>query len=338
MKCLTNENIIRLIFESLTLFKSSRQFSNMSKNKTLTQILLKTITYKNIYKSMGRSKTVIKAHNDLIRFLALLPNNNILTVSDKKKIKVWDIDTKKCIKTIEENHAILSTLLSDGNIIYSTDLAIKVISPQINYKEIMTKSIERNYHFYENLFLLPNGNISVTAWHKGFTKLFILGKSNYNQIKAIDFYGSVNNFIDLDGNRFACATNKSTISIWDINEDYKECACLAGNQGLVTSLIFNINFDLLISSHKDETIKAWNTSNYQCVRTIIGHNEVISLLLLPGGYFVAGDIDGKIKLFDIVDFTRMKTLKCKNPMPCLSMLRAGRMISASDNEIIIFDY
>jgi WD40 repeat protein len=118
MIALTNENLIELIFRSLTLYDLQAQFDKI-KNKMINQIRLNTLSYDKIFKSMGSSKVLFtEANNEMFPYPAvLLPNGNILIASIDKNIRFWDPESGLCIKTLTTESKIDSfAVLQNGNI------------------------------------------------------------------------------------------------------------------------------------------------------------------------------------------------------------------------------
>jgi WD40 repeat protein len=97
-----NENILKLTFNSLALFRTKQSLQQI-KNNTLCKVILNLITYEQVFKSMGKNKSILSAHQYLIAGIALLPSNQIITASRDEILKIWDLNTKECIKTLKED-------------------------------------------------------------------------------------------------------------------------------------------------------------------------------------------------------------------------------------------
>jgi hypothetical protein len=114
---LNNENIIKLIFNNINISNNQRLLDKTT-NKILSKIILSTLNYKNMFKSIGQNKTILKEDENWIRSAIVLSENLILLCSfDNKTLRVWNIDDLKYIVAIKEETYMGSLLkLPDGNI------------------------------------------------------------------------------------------------------------------------------------------------------------------------------------------------------------------------------
>ena len=67
-----------------------------------------------------------------------------------------------------------------------------------------------------------------------------------------------------------CSADLS-VKLWDAKADYKCVKTLMGHDHSVSSVIFSISGDMIISASRDKTIKIWETSTGFCVKTLSGH-------------------------------------------------------------------
>jgi WD40 repeat protein len=105
MAYLKNENIITLIFKNLSLFHISQLYKTIF-NETINTAILKILNLKNIFKTMGGTKTFFNGHYHFIRALATLEDNNlIVSASSNKVLKVWDVELLSCIRIIDGHNA-----------------------------------------------------------------------------------------------------------------------------------------------------------------------------------------------------------------------------------------
>jgi WD40 repeat protein len=87
-------------------------------NTTIVGILLSLVlSYKKVYKSMGRTKTILDGHTDKINSFAILPNGNIASAFFDYNIIVWDLTHNKFTKLTGHDSPVLSLIiLNNGNI------------------------------------------------------------------------------------------------------------------------------------------------------------------------------------------------------------------------------
>jgi len=52
---------------------------------------------------------------------------------------------------------------------------------------------------------------------------------------------------------------------------------------------------------RDESVRYWDLSTQKLVSTFIGHNGVVSSVILTGNYIVSGSYDRSLKLWELSD-------------------------------------
>jgi WD40 repeat protein len=340
----SNENILKLIFSSSTLFEIRGKL-NIVYSKLLYKLILSMIDFSRIYKSLGRSKHIMPGHTDEIYSLTLLPNTNLVSVSKDNTLKVWDMDTYLCIKTLKHEGPVTSIiLLINGNIATCTwNKHIKIFSIDDDFTCLKTIHVH-GFGDYDALIQLSDGNIACTAKQNNDYCIIILDNNNdYNCIKVLRGHlAYILCFANLPNDKFASGSRDAKINIWDINDEYNHIKrTLKGHGDWVLSLLVIPNKDILLSGSKDKTIRVWNIINYDCIEEIKSHiNSVRSLLLLPNGYIAAGYWYGCIKIWNLNDFEWVNTLEeHQNDITSLLLIKDGRIISASaDKRIIIWKY
>jgi hypothetical protein len=107
---LTNENLLKSIFESFQLVSIQHLIDKTFNDKLITSRLLNILSYDKIFKSIGRGKTILKGHEDNVNSLALLQDGTILSAG-LYMLKFWNPDNCQCIGTIKEEFGIRSLIL-----------------------------------------------------------------------------------------------------------------------------------------------------------------------------------------------------------------------------------
>jgi hypothetical protein len=160
MNYFDNDNLLKLILSSLTLYKTS-QLLNIITNKSLANIILRALSYKNIYNSMGQTHVIPEMCNENITSLALLPNGNIM-VATNKTCEVWDLCNQTRVKTLDAHRGSVVSL-QDGNIAIVSKYHIKVLNPQDDFKCIGSTYV-KGYSYFRNLIILSNKNLCFSAF------------------------------------------------------------------------------------------------------------------------------------------------------------------------------
>jgi WD40 repeat protein len=333
---ITNENILKLSFSNLALLELNLIFDKMD-NKILCivlQRLLKNIN--DIYRSIGKFKTIRNKHKNCIQMLDMLPNNKMIS-SSSASIIIWDLNNRS-FWNLSPPQPYLGRIavLPDGLIFSaSIDGLIKYWDYKNNYKGYEFK-IEDGFRNFEVLGLLPNCHLAFSAYYEEMHCIAILDyKNNFECITILKAHKTINAFVNLSNNKFASGSGDGTIKIWDSNDNYN-CLSTLENESWLLALIFINKKSELIAGTYNKIIKVWNIISYQCVNSIYAHSGgVCSFLLLPRGYLVSGSYDGKIKIWKLESFECVKSLDTRDQVLSLTLLNDGRIGSACVKNILI---
>jgi WD40 repeat protein len=343
-----NENILGLIIKSYSLY-ICRKVPDIIKNQIICKVALRILKYKDIYTSMGKAKTFLNEHKLEIVSLALLPNSNIITYSNDKKFKIWNVNSNQCIRTFQKGKIFYKSLivLPNGDIIAcSNHDKIKVFVAKFDYSYVKTISIN-NEDLYEfgNLLSLPNGNIACSAYNGAECSILIIDYIKDDYLIVSGHTGAVACLVNLCDIVMASGSFDQTIKLWSIDEtnSYQCFKTLMGHEGTVLALLYIWKDKQLISGSSDKTIKVWDLNDeYRCVKVITAHcGEVNVLLQLRCRFFASCSADRTLKIWDLNGFVCINTLEGhKGGISSLLSLVDNRIASASlrDNSIILWSY
>jgi WD40 repeat protein len=341
MNDLKNENLLNLIFKNFSSLDNKHLFVDAISNKTVLRATLRTLSYQEIYQSMGRSKNILKGHTSLIYSIALLPNGNFISSSNDNTLKVWDINTYQEIKSLIGHKDCVYTIivLKDGKIAsFSYDGEIRIWDHNNDYELIKTKKY-KDYDCLYNSILLINDCMACSGYYEYSRRIIIIDPSkDYECVGEIEQSTFVASLVNIGHNYFASGDKDSIITIWDINNNYYCLTKLYANNGCVWALLYIEKINSLISG-SDNGIKVWNLFDYTCVKTIETVKGITCFALLKGGYFASSFVDGKIEIRDINMLKCIKTLQIgKSRETSILSLDDYRLVSALVNEIIIWNY
>jgi WD40 repeat protein len=218
-----NENILGLIFKSLTLFQNKQLFDQIN-NMSICNIILNFLSYKKMFLSMGKTEIVLKHH--YTDSLTLLPQNNMfITISEYYMLRLWDISKASCISTIEDDHHLTTAIeLPDGNIAIGTIediIQIRSIKNDLN----CIKTVHLNHcKEIENFCLLSNGKLASSSFGTDGCCVLIFDLENeFNLVKVVNCHNwPITSLINLSDNRFATGSRDDTIKVWSVSENYVE--------------------------------------------------------------------------------------------------------------------
>ena len=238
----------------------------------------------------------LKGHTKNVLCLTLLSENKLISGSEDKSIKIWDIDKKNCIETISGNFQRIDSLLNLKNniLIIGTYNLIKIINIETK-EEISTlvgheKSICSIISLKENILISSSYDNSIKIWNMNTKECEY---SLYGHDSAVFCI-----LILKDGRLISGSGswNKS-LKIWNLEKKICECS-LIGHKREVRD-IKQLNNGCVISASMDKTIKVWNIHKKICIQTLISHYDVIfSLCIIDKKRFVSGGRDQDIIIWN----------------------------------------
>jgi WD40 repeat protein len=281
---LKNENIIKLIFRTFSLQQVNDYF-NKTSNTILSNIILRTYSYKLNYKSIGKNKFLFESQN-YYNSINLLPNDNLITLTWGNLMTIWNPKDFSIIKTIDCGYINSLAVLPNGFIVTNSDMELRVFDINDNYNCIKTKPL---YKLRNSvcLSLLLNGCLAYASRSENSLILIIDCNNDFECIKRIDCNKvRIHSIIDLPKQHLFSGHNTGCIKVFNITDDYKYIKTLTGHMGLVTSLLYINRYNvLLLSGSEDCKIKFWNANDYHCIKTIgNSSSKIYGLLLLPFNY------------------------------------------------------
>jgi WD40 repeat protein len=344
MLSFSNENLLKLVFNSFSLYDIKKTFSESLNNSILYHLTLRRLNYEDIFKSIKISRILLEEeHNNHIGCITLLPDGNIISVSNDKTLKIWSPNTFQCIKTLDtggQKDYIYSVLVLPDGIIasFSRDDKIKLWNIKDDYKCLKTTNL-RGYTWIYSVTCLANGNLACSAFNQYEFCLLILDHTNdFNCIKVIKEHTNwVSTIINLSGGLFATGSHDKTIRIWDMNDCYKCIRTIINNQEVETLLYVN-KCNLLLSA-RDNIIKLWSIENdYQCIRSLeTDLKNIFFLLSLPNGFFAVNSLN-KLSIWNLINLECINSVECEDGFESVLLLKDCRFASIHKLKLSIWEY
>ncbi len=229
----------------------------------------------------------------------------IASSSNDKTIKVWDIESGICVRTLNDSGVITQLQqVTDGQLIGSS------FSGQINTWSLISGKLmstvsttsfsSRSDDSVTALSLLAFSDAAVVSgFDTGAIKLWSLASGEVHTFDAkTAHYGPVRAFEPIyngDTVLLASGGNDGFISNWNMSE-FKRVRSIHHSFDQVTSLR-QIGTRRLASGSADGSIKIWTWANEKCERKLEGHTRSIgSLELVSRAVLASGSRDKTIRL------------------------------------------
>ncbi|GAX43692.1 WD repeat protein with Ser/Thr protein kinase motif [Tolypothrix sp. NIES-4075] len=264
--------------------------------------------------------STLKGHSSDVNSVTFSPDGQMLvTGSDDRTIKLWNLTTKQEIRTFKGHTSYIYAIAisPDGQTIASgsVDKTIKLWNLNTG-KEIRT--LKGHSDSVASVAFSPDGKLLASSSLDKTIKLWNLETNK--EIRTLTGHSQAVASVAFspDGKTLASGSWDKTIKLWNLNTG-KEIRTLTGHLDFVLSIAFSPDGQQLASGSKDKTIKLWNVNTPKVIRTLTGHDDkVTSVAYIPkGGYsknpnsliVASGSNDNTIKLWDTATGREIRTLK-----------------------------
>ncbi|MCA2850257.1 MAG: hypothetical protein IM455_06195 [Microcystis sp. M076S1] len=274
-------------------------------NKEVTNALQELLNRKS-------ERNRLEGHDNSVLSVNFSPDGKTLVSgSDDKTIKLWNVETGKEIRTLygHDNSVTSVNFSPDGKTLVSgsDDNTIKLWNVETG-QEIRTLYGHDSY--VSSVNFSPDGKTLVSGSYDKTIKLWdVETGQEIRTLYGHDSYVWSVNFSP-DGKTLVSGSNDKTIKLWNV-ETGQEIRTLKGHDSSVYSVNFSPDGKTLVSGSYDKTIKLWDVETGQEIRTLYGHDSYVwSVNFSPDGKtLVSGSDDKTIKLWNVETGQEIRTLK-----------------------------
>jgi serine/threonine protein kinase len=256
----------------------------------------------------------LKGHSSDVNSVSFSPDGEMLvTGSDDRTIKLWNLRTKQEIRTFKGHSSwIYAIAISpDGQIIASgsADKTIKLWNLNTG---TYIRTLKGHSDSVASVAFSPDGKLLASSSLDKTIKLWNLQTNK--EIRTLTGHSQTVASVAFspDGKLLASGSWDKTIKLWNLNTG-TDIRTFTGHSDLVLSIAFSPDGQQLASGSKDKTIKLWNLNTLKEIRTLTGHDDkVTSVAYIRSSDSVilaSGSNDNTIKLWDIATGGQIRTLK-----------------------------
>ena len=253
----------------------------------------------------GKRLKTLKVHEYDVTSVLFIPNNKLISASwswDIKIIKIWDLNTYKCLNTLKnESDIVCFCLISDNQIACGCmNGSIKICD--LNSLTEINSFEAHNYPIRHLLLVNKTKLISSSHFYQNDDTIKIWNLQTFECIKVLDHSYKVS-FLELtsDDNLLSFSFEDQTVKIWQIETG--ELLDLIDFEDIDTvNCVKILNEHLIAVGLYEGQIKIYNFKNKEKIITIPVHQSpVVELLLLKNDCLLSQSEAGQIKIWKILD-------------------------------------
>ncbi|ETW84392.1 hypothetical protein HETIRDRAFT_381903 [Heterobasidion irregulare TC 32-1] len=258
----------------------------------------------------------VPGHRTDIRTLSLSSDDALLASASNGSLKIWNMKTTSCIRTLECGHAICSTFLPVGTkvgeiLIYdlSSSSLIETIkahsstvwSMHVRFDEqaLVTGSADKDIKFWDFEWRDADGTKSHTGRN--------ISLVHTRTLKMTDDVLSVR--YTPNGKLLAVALLDSTVKVFH-QDSLKFFLSLYGHKAML-SMDISSDSKLIVTCSADKNVKIWGLDFGDCHKSIFAHEESVMQVLFEkkSHYFWSVGKDSMVKYWDGDKFENIQKLE-----------------------------
>ncbi|KAK9365942.1 WD40-repeat-containing domain protein [Lipomyces kononenkoae] len=290
----------------------------------------------------------IPGHRTDVRSLALSSDDTMLATASNGGLKVWNVKTTNCIRTMDCGYALCSTFLPGDSI-----LVVGTKSGQIEMYDVassaMIDAIDAHDGALWSLQVSPDGKGLVTGsadksvkfWSLRIVQEEIPGtrrtipRMKLHHTRTLELTDDVLCVRQSpDGKYIAVSLLDSTIKVFFV-DTLKFYLNLYGHKLPVLSMDISHDSKLLISCSADKNIKIWGLDFGDCHRSIFAHQDsIMAVQFEPNSHhFFSGSKDRLIKYWDGDKFENIQKLEGhKSEIWALVIANSGEFVVSAGHD------
>ena len=287
----------------------------------------------NEIKSLGFKKNQ-EFQMESFGILKLNESKNLISCSIDTSVKIWDLETKECISTLEghiEGVRCVVVIENDKIVSGSYDGFIKIWDARENvclktfnghkgavwclktlstntfasgsnseikiwniYGVTCLKTLEDHVNTIFELICLPDRTL-VSCSRDHCIKFWDLNQGTC--LKTLKHSSPIHCLLLLPNGHLASGSKDKTIQIWNIYNG--ECVKTLQSHSSYVWRLNSLESGELISCSDDSTIKIWDLESAVCIRTLVGHSQIVRAIKVgPNNTLISGSTDGTIKTWN----------------------------------------
>ena len=232
-----------------------------------------------------------EGHEECVYTLQFDPQY-LVTGSRDRTLKVWDIKSRRCLRTLAKHRGSVLCLQFDSD--PEEDLIVSGSSDSdvVLWKFSTGKELQTLKHAHRESVLNVkfDKRILVTCSKDKTIKIFNRRPLRHGDLGYQGVDPVPKNVRDYGYNLPMSPSDFPEVPAWTM------IGCLEGHSAAVNAV--QIHNREVVSASGDRHIKVWDWPTQVCTRTIVGHNKGIACVQYDGRRIVSGSSDHEVKVFD----------------------------------------
>jgi WD40 repeat protein len=245
----------------------------------------------------------LAGHSQAVWAVALTPDRRwALSGSADRTIKLWDLDVKKCVRTLEQPWAISLALTPDGRLAVSTDWSSLRIWDLRSGQCLHTIDTREPV---SSLAVAANGQSAVSVTSRDARWWNVETGQCLRKLKVPKGMG--NRVALTSDGRLALLASNRTLTVWDL--EVGRCRYIKTDSD-VRAVALCADGQLSLSGDDQGIIKLWNLETGNCIRIFVGHSSGISALAVcsESRLLISASTDRSLKIWAIDTGRCLRTL------------------------------
>ena len=233
------------------------------------------------------SKEIKKRINCLIK----LPDGKVASGGQDSKIKIWDINKKECVDTLEGHTSMIWDIkYVDNQIISASDDNSSKIW---NLKDKSSKNLFNSKRHISCVAILPKNRVLLAAARN----LLLFDLNTKKQISFLDIKAWT--ILTLKNGDVAAGLGNGLLYILEISDEIKIKTEFAKGHNSTINTIVELSNEKLITCSDENDLILWDRTEPESIYMIKGHTDIIKCLCyLEGNKFATVGKDNFLKIWE----------------------------------------
>jgi WD40 repeat protein len=257
-------------------------------------------------------------------------------------IKVWDLETGELLRTLTGHRRAVNCLAISPNgqflLSGSDDHTIRIWSLTTGdcLRSLVGHTRDVNslaIHTSGTLFASGSEDRTVRVWNLASTDPLQTFSNLAGMVQSVA--------ISPDAQTIASGGSDNQIKLWSMKQPGQSRSLAKVHFNWINALAYTPNGANLISASRDKTLKIWDVTSGEAVRTLSGHTDAVTAIALTadGNHLLSGSSDKTLKLWNLKTGSLLCTLSDHlNSVNAVALSANGQIAASasSDNTVKVW--